>query len=375
VFRSALLAACVALSLCMAPESARGDEMDPALSRLRIARTDETCIDQRGGTFCADQELFERLAAELAVAMAPPVIGPARTIGPRAFQLTLGTTVTSIEEEQVYWKRGSEGDKGLHQPRDVLATPVDESQGPALGFNESPGEALAWNHLQFRKGLPFGFEAGAMVGQGLQTSLWTLGVALKWSLFEGFRTGLGQLPDVAVQGAIAQSAGSSQMSVQLYSFDLTLSKPFVIRQTWSVSPLLGLQLLRTEAESGVIDLTPGGPPLADETPSAPPPEDAYGSCRPQPGHQLTSTPPATIVCSPDASGDAGDFANDVTFDPVGQTRLRLFLGGQTRYRMLVFSASLLFDLVVPELESRPSNLPSRDLARQLAFTFSVGAVL
>jgi hypothetical protein len=374
VFRSALLVACAAFALCMAPASVRGDEMDPALSRLRLAVDEGNCFDRRGGTFCADQELFERLAAELGVAMAPPVIGPARTIGPRAFQLTFGTSITSIEGGQRYWRRGSEGDKGLYQPSDQdTETPdVDESEGPALGYNESPDAALVWNHLQFRKGLPFGFEAAALVGQGMQTSLWTLGAALKWSLFEGFRTGLGQLPDVALQAAITQSAGSSQLSALLYSFDLTLSKPFVIRQTWSVSPFLGLQLLRAEIESGVIDLTPGGPPLPD-APSEPPPEDAYGTCRPAPGQQLM--PPATIACTAEGDDAGADFANDVVFDPVGHTRARLFLGGHTRYRMLVFSASLLFDVVVPEIDARLTNLPSPDLAHQVAFTFAVGAVL
>lgn len=371
MLRSALFAACVALALCTAPSSAYADDLDLALSRLRVAIQKRNCANRNGGTFCADQELFERLVSELAVAMAPPVTGPARTIGPRAFQLTFGTTVTSVEGGQAYWRRGSEGNEGLSQPRDILDTPAREQDGPALGFNESPPATLAWNHLQVRKGLPFGLEAGALLGQGLQTSMWTLGAALKWSLFEGFRTGLGQLPDVAIQGAISRSVGSSQATLHLYAFDLTFSKPFVIEQTWSVSPFLGLQLLRADVASGVVDLTPGGP---SRSAGAPPTEDAYNSCRPMPGHQMTASS-ATVACA--MGGDGSDFENDVVFDPVGQSRLRMFLGAQTRYDMFVFAASLLFDVVVPGLDAdmAEQHIESRDLAHQVALTVSLGAVL
>jgi hypothetical protein len=374
VFRPALLAACVALALCIAPTSARADDMDLALSRLRIARETGNCGDRSGGTFCADQELFERLVSELAVAMAPAVIGPARTTGARGFALTIGTTITRIEGGQLYWTRGTEGDRGLSQPIDDLETPEREQDGAALGFNESPPAALAWNHIQLRKGLPFGLELGALLGQGLQTSMWTFGTALKWSLFEGFRSGLGQLPDVAVQGAISRSVGSSQATLQLYALDLTFSKPYVIEQTWSVSPFLGLQWLHADVESGVVDLTPGGPPRPSAPAGQPAPEDAYRTCRPKPGHQLTDPDPATLVCT---AGDASDFANDVVFEPVSQSRMRMFLGAQTRYDMFVFAASLLLDVVVPEIAADMSerHLDSNDLAHQVAFSVSVGAAL
>jgi hypothetical protein len=369
VLRSALFAACVALALCMPPPSAHADAMDLALSRLRIPSDKDNCGNRPGGTWCADQELFERLVSELGVAMAPAVTGPARTIGPRAFQLMLGTTVTSIEGGQLYWRRGSEGRRGLYQPEDMLDPTIAQDR-PALGFNESPPAALAWNQVQFRKGLPFGLEAGALLGQGLQTSMWTLGAALKWSLFEGFRTGLGQLPDVAFQAAISRSVGSSQATLHVYAFDLTFSKPFVVEQTWSVSPFLGFQLLHADIDSGVVDLTPGGPsPVAGQ----PPPEDAYGSCRPMPGHRATAAG-GTLECT---AGDARDFANDVVFEPISQSRLRMFVGGQTRYHMFVFAASLLFDVLVPELEAEMVQpvIDSSDLAHHVAFSMSIGAVL
>src|SRR6185295_8303183 len=169
---------------------------------------------------CADQEQFERLVSELATTMAPPTSGPARGGGPRAFQLTLNTTVTSIEGGHSYWAYGTEGD----------------GKGGESGFNPSPQPVMVWNRAEARKGLPFGFEVAAALGQGLNTSLWSYGLALKWALVEGFHTGLGQLPDVSMQAALDRSVGSSQATLQVFSFDVTLSKPFAIDRTWTISP-------------------------------------------------------------------------------------------------------------------------------------------
>jgi hypothetical protein len=291
--------------------------MDLALSRLRLVNGQGGC----SGT-CPDQELFERLVSELAVSMAPPVDGPARTVGPRALQLSFDTTVTSIEAHRAYWALGTEGD-GSHG---------------AEGYNASPQSALVFTRVQARKGLPFGLEAGATLGRGLGTSLWTLGLALKWALFEGFRTGLGRLPDVAVQGAVNQSVGSSQASVRLYIVDLTLSKPFVVQHTWSISPFTGLQLLFARVESGVVDITPG-----------------------------------VAAVSGDGSMASAD---DVVFKTVSHTRARMFVGGQARYQAFTLSLSALFDLATPSLAADPIHQPSQtSLARQIAFNVAVGAVL
>jgi len=375
VLRPALLVACIAPALWLAPLPARADDMDLALSRFRISGDRPNCDNVRGDPpYCADQELFERLVSELAVAMAPPVIGPARTLGPRGFQLSVGTTVTSIEGGQLYWSRGTEGDRGLIEPVDDPGTDdVRENEtDSALGVNESPPSALAWNHVQVRKGLPFGFEAAALLGQGLQTSMWTFGAALKWGIFEGFRTGLGQLPDVSLQVALSRSVGSSQASVQLYAFDLALSKPFAIEYTWSVSPFTGLQLLLADVESGVVDLTPGGP--SDE-PGEPPPEAAFDSCRPLGGHRLAQARPVTLQCA--EGRDGSDFASDVVFDPVSQSRLRMFLGGQVRYDVMTLQLALLFDLIVPDRDAQPTepHIRSDELAGQVALMASVGAIL
>jgi len=293
--------------------------------------------------------------------MAPPSAGPARTVGPRGLQLSLGTTLTGINAGRLYWRRGTEGSL---PPRQL----TNEDEG-SLGINPSPSPVLIWNRIEARKGLPFGFEAGAALGQGIDTSLWTLGLSLKWALFEGFRTQLGRLPDVAVQGGYSRSVGSSQATVQQASFDITLSKPFVIEHTWSVSPLLGVQMLFVDVQSGVIDLTPGG--LLD-----PPAEDAYASCRPDPVPGTSTSGESTPNGQPCAPGHSGaDFANSVAFESVSQTRVRAFAGVQLQYELFLALLSLQYDVSAPRMEDDGRHAGDAELARQLSVNIALGAVL
>src|SRR5690349_9958767 len=203
-----LVACALCVWLASGARSAQAHDMDLALSRLRLAQP--WCGDDGRGldveAYCGDQELFERLVSELAVAMAPPAAGPARTVGPRGLKLSLSTTLTGVHAGELYWRRGTEGSLPARQ---ISGDP----NGASIGDNPDPSPVLFWNRLEARKGLPFGFEAGAALGQGIDTSLWTLGLSLKWALFEGFRTQLGRLPDVAVQGGYSRSVGSSQATI------------------------------------------------------------------------------------------------------------------------------------------------------------------
>jgi hypothetical protein len=356
------LGAALAGAWLLAPVSVRAHDMDLALSRLRRGDLCESDGVPEYAIHCKDQELFERLVSEYAVAMAPPASGPARTLGVRGFQLTLDMTVTGIRAGELYWVRGTEGSQRL-------------PNGATFGQNPAPSPVLLWNRLQVRKGLPFGFEAGASLGQGVDTSFWTLGLLLKWALFEGFRSHLGRLPDVAIQGGYSRSVGSSQATIQLATFDLTLSKPFVVEHTWTISPLAGVQTLFVDVRSGVVDLTPGGP-SAD---SKPPRADAFATCVPDTevdGPVQLEPPDVAPNGEPCAEAGAGaDFAHSVTFDPVSQIRVRAFAGAQLRYDMFLLQLALHYDLASPGMAASTRQYGGSDLPRQLAFNVALGAVL
>ena len=274
--------------------------MDPALSRLRVPPGKGSCPES--GPFCPNDEAFERLVADLGVAMAPTVGNGAASLGLRGFSLRLSTSVTPISGR--HWILGSAGPSAAEN-----------------SFNPSPNSALTWNRIEVRKGLPFGLEIGGALGHGFDTSLWTFSGELRVALFEGFHSGLGALPDVAVRAAYQSMAGSHDMSLQTISFDVTLSKPYVVGGRHELTPLVALQALFANASTQPIDFTPD--------------VSAWDDCAPEPGGACTNA-------------GAVDFMNTRRFASVQQTRIRLFLGLEERYGPFSGTFTFGFDLVAPE---------------------------
>jgi hypothetical protein len=312
--------------------------MDPALSRLAYTGGNGPCP---GGPavqrppLCPDNESFEHLATELAGTLALPVDQGAAALGARGFYLGLSSTMTTIRGDQRYWTRGTRG------------------SDPAATRNVDVDSLLVWNRLDVRKGLPFGFEIGSSVGFGIDTSLWVLSAQLKLALFEGYRTGLGALPDIALRAGTQALVGSSELSISTQNLDITLSKPFVVLQQHIVTPLLALQLLFVSARSGVIDLSPG--------------TNSFDACAPGAsrgnGVALECTRPE----------GAAELANNASFRTVNQTRVRLFLGAEERYQLLSLTASMGFDLTTPRLQNEtPAETLPTDLMRQFSVHVACG---
>jgi hypothetical protein len=297
--------------------------MDPELSRLS-----NTCSTG----LCPDNASFELLATELAGALAPTVRTGAATGGSRSFYLGLSSTASTLRSRQRYWARGTRG--------------ADPS-GPQ---NDSVDSLLSFQRLDVRKGLPFGFEVGSSVGFGLNTSLWVIAAELKLALFEGFRSGLGALPDVALRAVAQAVVGSPQLSLHTQAFDITLSKPFVLRQEHTLTPLLALQLLFVSAHSAAVDFTPR--------------ESAWAACDPV-------TAPSGAEPSCETMEGERELRSSGSFRDVSRTRVRMFLGAEERYRLLSIALTLGFDLITPpvpreaEGESLPTNL-LRQFSLQLA---------
>jgi hypothetical protein len=318
------------------PEHCWAESMDPELSRLRLPPGKAGCPSSGG--FCPNDEAFERLVSDLSVAMSPAVGSGAAGLGSRGFSLRLASSVTPISGK--HWVLGSAG-----------ANAASES------FNASPDGSLVWNRLEIHKGLPFGFEFGGSLGHGIDTSLWSFSGEVRLALFEGFRSGLGALPDVALRGAYQVMLGSREMSLRTIAFDVTLSKPYVIAGRHQLTPLLAMQALFSSASGKPIDLTPD--------------TSAFDGCAPQvsPADGATSIEPGR-VCS-NAAG-ARDLASTVRFADVQQTRIRLFLGLEERYGPFTGAFTFGFDLVVPE---RSANTPGDGIDGALARSVTLHFVL
>lgn len=335
-FRFALAASvAVALSAAQASRVQAGG-MDLALERLRIPGDNPAC--HRPGEWCPDNEQFERLIAELSTTLAPPVTSGAATLGPAGFYFGVGSALTLISASEHVWRNGTVGD--------AATTP-----------NTSPDGALLWNRVSARKGLPFGFEVGVSAGQGFDTSMWVLAAELKWALFEGYHSGAGQLPDIAVRGVLSSLVGVSSLSLQTHALDVTFSKPYTVATRYRLTPLLALQGVFVSAQSSRVDLSPG--------------TDAWAACNPSAGAGPTTTG-EPVQCTGGAAA-AADFANDAEFEPVSHTRARLFAGAELTREYWSAALTIGYDVSVPSLHAQtPDDGLSGGLAHQFTFQLSLG---
>src|SRR5690606_311019 len=138
-------------------------------------------------------------------------------------------------------------------------------------------------------------------------------------------SGLGALPDVAVRGVLQSLLGARDLSLGTLSFDVTLSKPYVVAGVHRLTPLVGLQALFANARSGPVDLTAG--------------VSAWDDCAPR----ADMPHPAGFECT-GASGPSSDRDNTLRFPELDQTRVRLFIGLEEHYRWLMGALTLGLDL-------------------------------
>ncbi|HVZ74718.1 MAG TPA: hypothetical protein VHJ20_20185 [Polyangia bacterium] len=198
------------------------------------------------------QTRFRSLMSELGVVIAPRLQTPADTLGYAGFQFSAELGVTKINSGRDYWN-GVAGQNPANPAiqRDSYITTVG-------GF--------------VRKGLwlplpAFEFGAGAMSILG--SHMYVVQGYAKIALQEGFHGWA--LPSFAVRGSASQLLGTDQVDLNVYGIDVLLSKAFGIAGTARIEPFVGWNILFIDAQSGVIDATPGcdGVALA-ANPTSPP---------------------------------------------------------------------------------------------------------
>lgn len=265
--------------LVLADGSARAESMDPVLGRLRLAAGEGECAGDRA--YCPDQAGFEALAQDLGAVFLSPVPAPAHTEGPAGTSVFLSTTGTVVDRDGRHFREASE----------------------AALREQTPDRGLLVHRLQVRRGLPLGFELGGAFGLASNTSMWTLGFQLKLAILEGFRTGIGVLPDLAVGVSWDAVVGASALSLHVLSADVVASKPLIIGANMRIVPLIGAQLFEVRARTGLVDLTPE--------------VDGFSACAPM--AEPFGEPPQ-------CTADGTDLAHVVAFSPVSQVRLRFVAG-------------------------------------------------
>lgn len=325
----------VVLAALSAPASANAQDMNIALSRLRLPQSSDPVgnpvagCDPRARDFCPDNDGYRRVMTQFAGSMIPPILTPAGTRGVRGMYIGFETWLTGIDnspdtEVGRAWFRAAEGD----------GVGGDTTQSRFVDG------VLAWGRLNVRKGLPLGFELGTNVGYLANTSYWTLGLEVRWALWEGFREEIGWIPDVAVRAAVQTMMGDGEFNVTVPSLDLIISEPFVVANSVEITPSLMGQVAWTFVDSELVDLTP-------ET-------SAFTTCRPDP-----RTPEAGFGSPPYCRGDGTELNHNVVFPRLRSTRVRIGAGLQVRYEWFALLGSFLFDAATPgELDgSLPADIP------------------
>ncbi len=287
---------------------------------------------------------FANLVSDLGFAIAPTSFYPARTTGVAGFQVSLEASYTSISPDRAvpasnggslrYWQLGTRGAEGAKS-------------------NATPDSLLAIYAIKARKGLPLGFELAGSFGHLANTSLWVGGGDVRWSLLEGFRTGvLGFLPDISFGAGARTLTGTSRFYLTTFGFDARASKPFTLADSAQLIPSIGFQRLVIFGDSNVVDATPN--------------VDALAQCGFD-GLGETSGAPICRNKLPNGSDANTDLANNMTFQRVRIHRSRILVGLNYRYQIVWLGSQFATDLTDPKDEN-----PVLVGSRQWTLSFEAG---
>ena len=289
-----------------------------------------------------DSAAFHNLVTEYGVAIAPNAFHPARTTGFGGFALTIEASYTKINTDATatkgavpYWQLGTQG-------------PTDPNTGASSVRNVTPDAVLQVYSLKARKGFPFGFELTGDLGYIANSTLWVAGADIRWSLLEGFRTGiLGFLPDISVGSGVRTLTGTSEFDLTTVGIDVQVSKPIPLADSSVVTPYIGYQRLYVFGDSESVSLAPNVNPLT---------VCGYN------GNQPSGQP----ICR---NGGVSNFAfnADTVFANIRNHRDRGIIGLNYRYEVLYLAGQFLIDLVDPNSED-----PILTGARQWTLSFESG---
>lgn len=359
-----------ALGAWVAPSVGHADPLDLALNRLSYyndtpwqgnsVNYDPTRFRFRGGcgtTATAsggqayaqcfpDNQLWANLVNELGGALAPGLAAPAMTLGYAGVYIGYELSFSNLAQSD-HWGRGTEG-----------STSTNVGSGTET-IRDRYGDPVAFvSRLHVRKGFPFGFELGTQVNHLHSSGMWAIGLDLRWAPFEGFRRGIGYLPDFAVRGSVNTLVGQPQLNLTVVGIDATLSKRFTLGGQVRLAPYVGGQTLLIFGNSGVVDFTPG--------------RSAYEECPRQEIRYVTDPRPTTdparspsgrigqLQCggggtavAPGVPGDLNDTHNNGVFQAMRIQRWRAFGGLQFQWRIVSVTAEFGMDLAAPSFFSTP----------------------
>ncbi len=306
-----------------------------------------------------DNQLWANLVNELGGALAPGLSAPAMTLGYGGVYFGYEMAVSNLDRTADHWRRGTQGS-------------ASSNVGTGTASQRDRGDANSFvSRLHVRKGLPLGFELGTQVSYLHSSNIWAIGLDLRWSLLEGFRRGVGYLPDFAVRGAVNTVVGQSQFNLTVVGIDATLSKRFTIGGQLRLTPILGGQFLMILGDSGVVDFTPDRSAFAEGprqeiryVPDTRPTTDTMRSPSGLVG-QLQCGGGGRPV-STTLPGDLNDTRNAGVFSAMRIYRGRMIAGLQLQWEMFTVSGEFSYDMVPAGFLRTPNSEAGRPLTTPVA---------
>lgn len=193
-------------------------------ARYDLSLSNFATLDDSGLTL--DAIGFKRMARDLGLALQPRFAGPATTVGGRGFDIGYAFSFTDIDQSASQW-----------------TTPV-----------AGAGDLLQVSQIAVRKGLPYSFEIGAVVGYLHDSHLWGVAVELKWAFVEGYELA----PDFGLRVHLNTMLGSRDIAMLSTGADLLIGKSFGLGGLVQLVPYAGYSFTYIRASSHVLGVFPEG---------------------------------------------------------------------------------------------------------------------
>jgi hypothetical protein len=160
------------------------------------------------------QDEFKSFSEEAGLAISYIPTAPAESLGIFGFDAGVEVTGADIREDRSYWTK----------------------------VTQDPPAFLVLPKLHVQKGLPFGFDIGAVYTKVPQSNISMIGGEVKWAFIGGNAV----LPAVAIRGSYTKLLGVSGLNLQTIGADLSVSKGFAF-----VKPYAGAGIVRVQSKENV----------------------------------------------------------------------------------------------------------------------------
>jgi hypothetical protein len=171
------------------------------------------------------REDFRSLTRQLGFAASYFPLAPAAPLGLLGFDAGVEATAVRISQNSSFWQRA-----------------VQDGNPPSY---------LVIPRLHVQKGLPFNLDIGASYAAVPSTDISIIGGEIKWAVLEGGTV----MPAVALRISGTKLFGGSEVSLETYSADLSISKGFLFLVPYAG---IGQLLVNSRTDSAAIRLANGG---------------------------------------------------------------------------------------------------------------------